>query len=393
MFHELPKDQCNGCMACINVCPKNIISVKKDKLGFAYPFLNEPEKCINCNRCNDVCPSRKKHKITTNVGEVICGYNRNQEDRYSSSSGGIFPLLCRTILSSSGVCYGVSFNENFETHHIRIFSESDIRLISSSKYVEAGREYIFRSVEEDLKTGIIVLFSGTPCQAYGLKAFLRKDYSNLICVDLLCYGIPSPIVWNKWLEYISNGRRPVYVDFRDKTIGWNNYSLRIDFEDGSSYCKPKAEDYYIATFSKGAYIRRSCYACKLKAFPRASDITLGDFQELKELSPDADPKNGWSMIRINTDKGKELFNQVKEYIVFNIVDADIMNSIHPGIGASSPKHPNREKVEALIDNVDIKKILAKYASLTPEMKIRQKTADIKRNIKHMLKRFGIIKVD
>lgn len=390
MLEKLPEDECCGCMACVNVCPKDIIGIRKDILGFSYPHIINSENCINCNQCNTVCPCKNQNKYSSNVGEVLCAYNKDDNERVFSSSGGIFPLLCKRVLKEGGVCYGVSFQNDFQTHFQRVDRLEELHYILSSKYTEADMGLIYRQVKADLLDGKQVVFSGSPCQTHALKNYLGRDYTNLLLIDLFCYGIPSTEVWKKWLLHISNGRQPVFVDFRDKTHGWHNYSLRIDFSDGTSYCEPKAHDKYIATFSKGAYIRKSCYNCQLKAFPRVSDITLGDFQELKEVFPEAIPDKGWSMVKINSDRGKEAFDSISNSTEFYVVSAEKMDSIHPGIGLPSPMHPNRMYLEQHIDDTDIESLLTKYASLTAEMKFRQSVTRIKHKTKNILQKIGLI---
>lgn len=389
MFEPLEKDECCGCMACLNVCPRDVISICKDSLGFSYPVIQNTDKCINCNRCNDVCPLKKKRHFTTNVGQVLCTYNKDADERVYSSSGGIFPLLCKAVLESGGICYGVAFNAQFKPEYLRVDNIVNLKHILSSKYAEAEKGIVYRQVKHDLSEGKKVLFSGTPCIVYGLKEYLKKDYENLILVDLFCYGIPSPEIWQRWLKYISNGKEPVFVDFRDKSRGWDNYSLRVDYSDGTTYCEPKARDKYIATFSKGAFIRQSCYKCTLKAFPRASDITLGDFQELKEIFPKENPRLGWSMVRINTAHGKEVFDAISDKIVSYVVKGEIMDTIHPGIGSSSTKHPNREVFEQNLDKMEIDSLLRKYASLTMKMKINNRVYTVKKTVKKILRATGI----
>lgn len=388
MFKPVPESQCCGCMACVNACPQDIIEIKSDILGFSYPVITQENKCIGCNKCNVSCPKKAIREYTTNVGEVICACNKNDVERIASSSGGIFPLLCRTILHGGGVCYGVSFTESFGTKHIRITKEAELSKIVSSKYSEASRGYVYREVKEDLLKGRKVLFSGTPCQIAGLKKYLDKDWDNLLLVDLFCYGIPSPVIWKKWLDYISNGRKPTFVDFRDKTYGWDNYSLRIEFSDGSIYCKPKKNDLFIATFSKGSYIRPSCHTCNLKAFPRFSDITLGDFQELEDIFPDKDPHNGWSMVRINSQKGRDIFGFITDFLDYTVISSETMDRVHPGIGAPSPEHPHHQKIVDLAQKLPINKLLKKYATLTYKMRINQRKTQVKHKIKYMLQKMG-----
>lgn len=363
-------DSCCGCMACVASCPKKVLDVKYDTLGFAYPFIKEPENCIECDRCNKACPLTKKMDKDLNVGEVLCAYHVDPNIRYKSSSGGVFRSICQYALNLGGVCYGAAFTEDFQVKHKRISTIYDFPLISGSKYVESSIIDCYPQVKKDLMDGCLVVFSGTPCQLHGLSSYLKKDYPNLIRVDLFCYGIPSPRVWEKWLDYISKGKRVSAINFRDKSYGWDDYSLSITFDDGTSYLGRKSSDNYIGTFSKGAYVRRSCYKCSLKAFPRSSDITLGDFQELKEIFPNEDPKNGWSMIKINTEKGNTILNAIRDELVIKSVTAETMNGVHPNIATPCGQHKNRNKLENDIDHLEIQVLLKKYARIPLDRRLK-----------------------
>lgn len=363
-------DACCGCMACVQSCPKNVLGIYHDKLGFSYPQILKPDECVNCDLCNNVCPIGKLTPQSLNVGDVLCAYNSDNKQRYNSSSGGVFTLLCEDIINSGGVCYGAAFTENFQVKHRRIASIEDICLIRGSKYVESDVSGVFLEVKEDLDEGISVLFSGTPCQVHGLTSFLNRNYSNLIKVDLFCYGIPSPNIWEEWKKYISNGRGIQSVNFRDKTYGWDNYSLAVTFDDGSNYLGNKQKDLYISTFSKGAYIRKSCYQCNFKAFPRSGDITLGDFQELKKIFPDEKAKNGWSMIKANTEKGYNLLERIKDELVFHAVPAETMDAAHPNIALPSKVHKNRMQLEEEFGEYSIEILLKKLARMPIEQRIK-----------------------
>ena len=370
MFNPPSIGKCCGCMACQNVCLVNAIGVKTDKLGFHYPYITNNGKCINCDRCNRVCIAKIEVQTQKDVGAVLAGYSTDFEIRKCSSSGGIFPVLCKYVLDHKGVCYGVGFNTSFDTEHIRINRIEDLHTICTSKYTESSLSNVFRMVKKDLDQGIMVLFSGTPCQSRGLRSFLPRNYDNLLLIDLFCYGIPSPVVWRKWLGTISQGKKPVFVNFRDKEEGWEKYSLRIVYSDGTEYRKNKTEDLFLKTFTKGGYLRQSCYECAYKGFPRVSDITLGDFQEILELDPSVDTKMGWSMIKINTDKGQKTLDAVKDNLFVNIVEAEQMNSLHPNIGTPVAIHPNRRFIAAHINDYEIESLLIHKAGITLGMKFR-----------------------
>lgn len=370
MFTPLERAKCCGCMACADACPKGIIHQERDQLGFSYPVLTQPEKCIGCNRCMVVCPDREEKKVSRNAGEVYCACNRDEERRLRGSSGGIFEELAMQILDRGGVVFGAAFDGDFQVCHMAVQTAEDLCRIMGSKYVQSSTMGIFSTVKGCLQEGREVLFSGTPCQAAALRKYLGRAYERLYVADLFCYGVPAPAVWAQWLEHISQGRKPVSVCFRDKTDGWENYSLRVAFEDGSVYRRNKQQDLFLKTFPRGSYIRESCLYCSHKAFPRESDLSLGDFQELRELFPGTDGHKGMSMIRINTPKGERMLKECAEHLVLEKVSAERMDACHPGMGMPAMRHPKRALVEEKLGRIPVDKLLGKYAGMPWKQRLR-----------------------
>lgn len=363
--------KCCGCGACMDACPVHIIRMRKDDLGFGYPYIVDVEKCINCNRCNKVCPNQKEQKRVWNVGEVECAFSCNGELKKKCSSGGIFGEIASEFIQRGGVCFGAAFDENFLVKHVCVEREEELPKILGSKYVQSDTAGIYNQVKEKLDGGKKVLFAGTPCQIAALKLFLNKEYENLYLIDLFCYGVPSPAVWQAWLTYIREDRKICSINFRDKTEGWDNYSLKIVFENGEVYRKNKKEDGFLATFSKGCYVRESCLSCMHKGFDKVSDLTLGDFQELRELFPDIDGFEGVSMVRINSLKGQELYKRCCKRIQSVTVSEKDMNQCHPNIGQPTQAHPNREIFrKKLMEGYPIAELLKKYARVPVRIKMK-----------------------
>ena len=312
------KEECTGCHGCYNVCPKKCIDMNFDEEGFLYPSVDS-DKCLECGLCEKVCPIIHIVEVENDPIAIGC-YNKDEKIRMESSSGGIFTLISELVIQSGGVVFGAEFDENYNVRHSYVDNMEDLQKFRGSKYVQSTIGNSYYDVKKFLEQGRQVLFSGTPCQIAGLKRYLRKDYDNLICQDIVCHGVPSTYVWEHYKKFIANGRRISGVKFRDKSTGWKTYSLQIDFDDGSSYNDIGNENSYIKGFVKDFYLRPSCYECKYKTLHRESDISLADFWGIEANEPELDDNKGTSLIFINSDKGRITFEDIKKDIVFKILD-------------------------------------------------------------------------
>ena len=270
------KEKCSGCHACYSVCPTKAIEMVKDEKGFKYPVIDQP-KCVNCHLCEKTCPIINK-KIVDNEPKAYSCYNKNNEVRSKSSSGGIFTLIASKILEKNGVVFGASFNNKFMVEHIYVEKEEELYKIRGSKYLQSIIGDSYKQAKKFLEEGRYVLFTGTPCQIEGLLSYLNKDYENLITQDIICHGVPSPKVWNKYLEYREkeDGEIPLEINFRSKENGWKNYNLKFRY-NGHEYKNNQNTDKYMQAFLKNVSLRESCYNCSFKKINRLSDITLADF--------------------------------------------------------------------------------------------------------------------
>ena len=317
------KEECTGCHACYNVCPKKCIDMNFDEEGFLYPSVDS-DKCVECGLCEKVCPIIHTVEIENDPIAIGC-YNKDEKIRMESSSGGIFTLISELIIQSGGVIFGAEFDGNFNVRHSYVDNMQDLEKFRGSKYVQSTIGNSYYDAKKFLEQGRQVLFSGTPCQIAGLKRYLQKDYDKLICQDMVCHGVPSTYVWEHYKNFIANGRRISGVKFRDKSTGWKTYSLQIDFDDGSSYKDIGNENSYIKDF----YLRPSCYECKYKTLHRESDITLADFWGIEANEPELDDSRGTSLIFVNSAKGRSYFERIKENIIFKVVDIDKSVTFNP----------------------------------------------------------------
>jgi len=260
-------------------------------------------------------------KTVNNVLAVYAGYSGKAEVRAKSSSGAIFHLLAEFTLSQSGVVYGVAMSEGCRSaEFIRVCEISRLPELFGSKYLQAKTGNVFKSVKADLEDNIVVLFSGTGCQINGLKGYLGKEYHNLFTVDVICHGVPSPALWQKYVEYVErrNGAKLVNVNFRCKDRSWSDFGMKeIDDTYKARYVS-KNKDPYMQMFLRNYSLRPSCYHCAAKSV-KLSDLTIGDFWGINDVAPDMNDDKGVSLIIVRTDQGRELFEKIKHNIKYKEV--------------------------------------------------------------------------
>ncbi len=307
------KSSCCGCSACANVCPKSCIKMLPDEKGFLYPSVDE-SSCIKCGLCEKACPIKnvKEHALKK---EAYASYNKDEEIRALGSSGGLFGCLGEEIIKRGGAVFGAAWEPGCKiVKHIGVTTKEDLRKLYGSKYLQSEMRDAYKEAKQYLEDGKYVLFTGTSCQINGLKLFLRKDYEKLITVDVICHGTPSPKVWGGYVasKEASMGSPVVKAEFRNKRFGWQRSVLLLLLLDGREYCELQSKDPYIKGFLSNIYLRDSCYECACKGNHASSDITLGDFWGIERVLPDLDPTKGVSAIILNTDKGKDVFDSVKD---------------------------------------------------------------------------------
>lgn len=317
MFIEsLNKNNCYGCSACYNICPKKAIYMKRDEEGFLYPVV-DINKCINCNLCYSVCSMYtvcKKNNFTRKIYAVKA---KDEQVRMKSSSGGIFSVLAKNIILNDGVVYGANLIDGFNLQHIRIDNINQLYKLRGSKYIESSIGESFYLVKKDLIANKKVLFTGTPCQIAGLKNYLKKDYENLYLIDFVCHGVPSIKVWQKYLQAKENeyGAKAIKIFFRYKSPSWSNYKLKIVFENGKIYQSLYVKDLYMKGFLKDIYLRPSCYNCKYKGIERISDATIGDFWGIDKIKFDFNDDKGIYLLVIQSKKMAMLLKEIKDELV------------------------------------------------------------------------------
>ena len=375
--------KCNGCHACMAVCPKQCIQMRADKEGFLYPYV-EVKNCIHCGLCKKVCPTQNIRVVETTMrAKAYAAINKDEKVRLQSSSGGLFTAIATYILEQGGVVFGAAFDSAFKVVHIYTESVEGLKEFQGSKYVQSVIGDTYRQAEVFLKEGRKVLFSGTPCQIGGLKAFLQKEYENLYTQDLICHGVPSPLVWEKYVAYrqsLESGAKLREIAFRAKNESWKRYSVSCVFDNDAEYRQTADRDAYMQVFLKNLCLRPSCYDCAFKTKERVADITLADFWGIQHVLPEMDDDKGTSLVIAHSAKGSSLLQAIRETIDCKEVSLDeaIYHNKAMVVSVENPKR--RDKFMKEIVKKEFMVAHKKYCRLTVFQKFRTLLGKIKRKI-------------
>ena len=379
------KCMCCGCSACKNICPKNAIEMCEDEYGFKYPMINK-DLCINCGLCEKICPIKNNtNKKEKNIYAYAC-YNKNINDRLNSSSGGIFILLAKYIIKQNGVVFGATFDKEFNVIHSYVENEDELFKLMGSKYVQSDIGDSYKKAELFLKENRCVLFTGTPCQIEGLKKYLKKDYEKLITQDIICHGVPSPIVWREYLKFQKKknyNNKIKNIFFRNKDRGWTSYRIKIIFEN-KVYSNDLEKDLYMQSFLKNLCLRDSCYNCKFKKMYRESDITLGDYWGINKFHKNMNDNKGTSLVIVNSEKGKKIFDAISSYIIFSKTDLTNALKYNSSMIESIKKPNNRDEFINEINYSNFDLIVKKY--VPPKKIIKRMILKSRKIVKRILRR-------
>lgn len=387
---EMNKAQCCGCTACQNICPQNAITFKQGKETFLEPVIDF-EKCINCGLCIKKCPQLNKI-IKNNIENqrVYAVKNKNLKERKASSSGGMFSVLARFYLENDGIVFGVAFDDNLKVKHIAIDKTEDLYKLQGSKYIQSDLKNVFKEVKQHLNENKKILFVGTPCQIAGLKSFLTIDYDNLLLVDLVCHGVPSQTLFDKFIEWKEEqiGEKIEEFNFRDKNKkSWGCYSS-IRTKSKTIYEDSNENPYYRA-FLNGDIYRDCCYDCLYATEDRIGDITIADFWGCEDYYPKFTDKNGVSAVLINNEKGKKIFESIKKDIEY--IETDIIKVKRKNHNLERPNKRNeiRKKAYNNLEDKNFQTIMVenlnyKYTFLDRVKKIMPNS--LKKKIKKWIER-------
>lgn len=369
MIQIIDKSQCCGCNACVQICPKQCIRMQEDGEGFLYPLV-DVDMCVDCKLCEKVCPVINQNEPRRPL-KVYAAMHPDEDIRLNSSSGGVFTLLAEQVIAEGGVVFGARFDESWQVVHDYSETVEGLTAFRGSKYVQSVIGNTYKLTQDFLEQGRKVMFTGTPCQIAGLKKFLRKDYSNLLTVDFVCHGVPSPLVWRKYLKETAEDIRakravgkntvtsslsdlPVItgISFRDKTNGWKKYGFSLRYtaskaventvsvsaitEEGL-FLEPFTENHFMRAFLADYILRPSCYACPSKLGKSCSNITIGDLWGVDRFNPSIDDDKGLSLVMLHNDKASGILAKC------NLEDIDYLSafSSNPSIERSVSIPVNR----------------------------------------------------
>ena len=374
MIEIVNKTDCCGCTACANICPKDAIVMEPDGEGFLYPKVLA-DKCVDCGLCQKVCPIGKPKAEKETLPAYIVRYDDGAIVAHSTS-GGTFTAFATKIIAEGGVVYGTGYDENMRVVCKKATKVEDLAEMRGSKFVQSHLGDAFRRIKEELKQGITVLFVGTPCQVEGLLGYLRGKPENLICIDFVCRGVPSPGLWANYVAMMEKkfGSKMVGARFKHKTYGYHATTMKIDFENGKTYYGSGRIDPMMKAFVSELASRPSCGKCDFKHLARKSDITMFDCYEFSGLTGRSDDNKGYSSVLIQSERGAALFESVRQrFTVMEVEAAKLVKANGIMVYRSAKPHPNREAFYALAAGTPIDQAMEKISPITAKDHLIEKT--------------------
>lgn len=376
------KKECCGCTACKSICANNAIEMEQDEEGFLYPNISE-KLCISCGLCKKVCAFKNGYERALNIPDAYAVKHKDMNVRLNSRSGGMFTAITDFVLNFSGVVYGAGYRQHFVVCHKRATNKAERDEFRGSKYVQSELSNTYKQVKKDLEKNNWVLFSGTPCQTAGLSTYLNEaktNKGNLIICDIICHGTPTPKAWMDYIAMMEKRHKGeiTKVDFRNKKLfGWKAH--RETFE-----IKGKTYNYntYATLFYKHDILRPACFNCKYTNINRPSDITLADFWGVDYFVPKFNDNKGISLVLINNEKGRWLFNNVKDQLEYKKCPAT--NLEHPNLKKPTECPISREQFWKDYRFFGFEYIARKYTNCN--FKVR-----VKRSIKNKIKKLILFK--
>jgi len=383
MINIVDKSDCCGCTACASICAHDAILMQPDALGFLYPVV-DAKKCVDCGLCEKVCAFNDQYDTSLNYSQPLAYAVRHKDmhEVETSRSGAAFIAISDYVLENGGVVYGAGYADHFRVVHKRATTKAELDEFKGSKYVQSDLRGIFRQVKKDLNDGLLVLFSGTPCQTAGLNSFIGKRLrENLILVDIICHGVPGPYMWRDFLSYIEKkqGDTVCWVNFRDKQqFGWKAHQETFKFSKNKSK-KVIFKELFKKLFYMHIMLRQSCGKCHYTNTRRPSDMTLGDFWGWEKTDPNFNKDNkGVSLILINTPKGQEVFDRIQNCIT--VIPAKLEDCMQPNLQYPTSISPRRMDFERDYVRRNFEYVLKKYCRETYKQRIQKFVKRIKNSL-------------
>lgn len=359
MVDKLEKEDCCGCGVCKNICPSCAITMEEDREGFWYPKI-DPNKCVGCNICLETCPSVNKREKKGEKTQAYACYAIDNAIRRKSTSGGVVAIIARYFIEElKGVVYGVVFDGNYNVVYKGIENIELLEQFQGSKYVQANTGDVYKDVKSKLDQNCMVLFTGMPCQIAALRNYLRRDYDNLFLIDIVCFGIGSPGIWNQYLNTFHIVSEINEIVFKDKIEGWKNWKFKI-VERGEEKYYGRRENLYMNSYLQRINIRPSCFSCRFKGKYRNSDFSVGDCWGLGESDKEMNDNKGLSALLIHTRKGRDLFKKINYKFKYKEYNPELLMKGNWALEHSAEMSNIRSDFFEEYQRKDFKELFTKY---------------------------------
>ena len=373
MINIICKYDCCGCTACAAICGKQAITMQADEMGFLYP-LTDTSKCVDCGLCDKVCPIIRYDAVDDKTATpiIFALHHRDTDTWHTSSSGGVFAALTEYALKRNGIIYGAEYDEDFAVIHRGEENVEGTLKFRGSKYVQSDISGIYAEIRTHLRNGRFVLFSGTPCQVEGLKGFLIKPYINLLTVDIMCHGVPSPKVFADYVQFIRKNSflRLTGINMKDKTFGWGYQRLRLFFGTHKSQFNTSISNLWNKIFYSHLATRPSCHKCRFANYLRPGDISIGDFWGIEKSHPEFFNSEGISLIMLNNQKGKDVWEHIKD--CFSYIESDTTKCVQPNLQHPAAEPSGKQQFVEDYQNLSFWAIGVKYFGLSKKSFIKER---------------------
>lgn len=355
------KEECCGCGACNSICPTNSIIMKQDREGFYYPKVMQ-EQCILCNLCEEVCPILNAEGNVNDKSDpkAFACYYLNEKIRSESTSGGVFSAIAEYFLEQlKGTVYGVRFNDDYTVSYTSVDNVKELKKIRGSKYIQCRTDNVYKEIKRKLDKKEYILFSGLPCQVQGLKSYLKKSYSSLYTIDMACFGIASPVIWNNYLDAFHKREKISTIVFKDKKIGWKQWCVKFVENEKERYYFNKTNS-YMNSYLQRINVRPSCFECSFKGIKRNCDFTIADCWGIGEQNLTLNDDKGLSAVLIHSERARLIWNMIQDKMAFQEYPARELMKGNWALEHTPKKNPEREKFFDEIENKDFKNVFIKY---------------------------------